>query len=161
MRIGELAKAAGLTTRTVRFYEGQGLLPNPPRTLSRYRVYRVEDVTRLEFIRKAKRLGLSLEEVRGILGLHDRREPTCAHVRSLLEGKLAQVDQAIKELRELQAELAQVRDRAGALVDCRPAGGRICGIIEGATHARSEVALAWVEGRRMGKARPREAPGRP
>jgi DNA-binding transcriptional MerR regulator len=152
VRIGELAKATGLTAKTVRFYEAQGLLPKPPRTLSRYRVYQVEDVTRLEFIRKAKRLGLSLAEVRSILGLHHRKEPTCVHVRSLLEGKLAQVDRAIKELRDLQAELVQLRERAGALVDCRPAGGRICEIIEGAPEVKGRV-VAWME------ARPVRGPG--
>ena len=73
MKIGELAKAAKLTTKTIRFYEAEGLLPNPHRTASGYRVYGLDDAGRLHFIRKAKRLGLSLEEIRSILQLHHRR----------------------------------------------------------------------------------------
>ena len=147
MRIGELAEATGLTTKTIRFYEGEGLLPNPDRTPSGYRVYDLGDTARLEFIRKAKRLGLSLEEVKGILHLHNRGEPTCVHVRSLLDGKLAQVDKALEDLKEFRAELAWLRDEAGVLEDCRPSGGRICGIIERAGLSVSNETLAWMEPR--------------
>ncbi len=84
MKIGELARATGVTAKTIRFYEAEGLLPKPQRTYSGYRMYSLEDARRLEFIRKAKRLGLSLGDVRGVLQLHDRSEPTCVHVRSLL-----------------------------------------------------------------------------
>ena len=89
MKIGQLASATGLTAKTIRFYEGEGLIPDPPRTHSGYRTYADSDVTRLEFILKAKRLGLSLDEIKGILRLHDRSEPTCMHVRALLEEKVA------------------------------------------------------------------------
>ena len=152
MRIGELAAAAGLTAKTVRFYEGEGLLPEPRRTLSQYRVYGDTDVARLQFILEAKHLGLSLEEIRGILQLHDRSEPTCVHVRSLLEGKLAHVEKVIAELREFQADLVKLRDRAGGLVDCRPLGGNICGIIEEGATTDGETALNWIGERRLGKA---------
>ena len=150
MKIGELARTTGLTTKTIRFYEATGLLPRPPRTPSGYRVYGPEEVRQLEFIRQAKRLGLSLEDVRGVLQLHDRKEPSCVHVRSLLDGKLAQVDRALQDLREFRGELARLRDRAGTTVDCRPSGGRICGIIEKGIHTKGEVALTWLEGRRKG-----------
>jgi DNA-binding transcriptional MerR regulator len=158
MNIGELAKATGLTTKTIRFYEEAGVLPGPPRTLSGYRVYRVEDIPRLEFIRKARRLGLSLEEVRGILGLHDRSEPTCLHVRSLLEEKLAQVERALEDLQGLRAELAQLRDQAGTMEDCRPSGGGICGIIEGSGVAVAGKAL--VRGLSLPAAKPATRPQR-
>jgi DNA-binding transcriptional MerR regulator len=133
MKIGELARATGLNTRTIRFYEQEGLLPDPQRTSSGYRVYGPQDVDLLEFIRKAKRLGFSLEEIKSILHLHDRREPTCLHVRSLLEEKLAQVDRVLEDLQKFRAEIVRLREEAGDLVDCRPTGGRICGIIEGAS----------------------------
>ncbi len=64
MKIGELAKETGLTAKTIRFYEGIQLLDDPGRTESGYRQYGAEDVERLEFIKKAKRLGLSLDEIR-------------------------------------------------------------------------------------------------
>ena len=133
MKIGELARATGLNTRTIRFYEQEGLLPAPQRTSSGYRLYGPQDIERLDFVRKAKRLGLSLEEVRSILHLHDRREATCGHVRSLLEEKLAQLDKVLEDLQKFRAEIVRLRDEAGDLVDCRPSGGRICGIIEGAS----------------------------
>lgn len=154
MKIGELAKAAKLTTKTIRFYEAEGLLPNPHRTPSGYRVYGLDDAGRLQFIRKAKRLGLSLEEIRGILQLHDRREPTCVHVRSLLDQKLAQVEAVLRDLQEFRADIARLRDEAGALEDCRPSGGRICGIIERSGISVSGETLTWVEGRQIGKQSP-------
>ena len=130
MKIGELAGATGLSTKTIRFYETEGLVPDPPRSDSGYRVYAEPDVARLGFILKAKRLGLSLNEIKGILQLHDRSEPTCIHVQSLLEEKVAQIETVIKDLLGFKEELETLRDNATSLVDCRPLGGNICSIIE-------------------------------
>ncbi len=66
MKIGELARATGTNAKTIRFYEAYGLMPDPPRTTSGYRSYSAESVSRLDFILKAKRLGLSLHEILGI-----------------------------------------------------------------------------------------------
>ena len=148
MKIGELARATGLTTKTIRFYEDQALLPEPPRTVSGYRVYRPGDVGRLELIRKAKRLGLSLEEIKGVLQLHDLREPTCVHVRSLLEQKLAQVEQAIADLRAFRDELAGLKDESGTLDDCAPSGGEICSIIEASGMPGLRANTVWRPKRR-------------
>ena len=130
MKIGELASATGLSTKTIRFYESEGLIPDPPRFTSGYRSYAHSDVARLEFILKAKRLGLSLDEIKGILKLHDRSEPTCVHVRSLLQDKVAQIDTVIQDLLGFKEELESLRDYATTLVDCRPLGGNICSIVE-------------------------------
>ena len=137
MKIGELATASGTTTKTIRFYEEFGLLPQAPRTESGYRIYAREDVERLDFIRKSKQLGLSLDDIVGILQLHDRSEPTCVHVAALLEEKIEQVNEAVRELRELGRELTDLREKAGTMADCHPSGGNICGIVE-----RSEVTLS-------------------
>ena len=146
MKIGELAKATGFTERTIRYYERQGLLPDPKRTPSGYRTYGPADIDRLAFIRKAKRLGLSLEDIKGVLRVHDRSQPTCGHVRSLLEAKLAQVDAVLRDLQAFRADLAVLHRRAGTMEDCRPAGGRICGIIEDSAFGASQEALAWLRG---------------
>lgn len=130
MKIGELAKATGLTTKTIRFYEGEGLITNPPRTPSGYRKYGPKDLDRLDFILKAKRLGLSLPDIRNVLYLHDRNEPTCEHVRSILEEKLNQVEKALQDLQVFRIELMRLRDESQTIVDCKPMGGRICSIIE-------------------------------
>ena len=130
MKIGELAKATGLTTKTIRFYEGEGLITNPPRTPSGYRKYGPKDLDRLDFILKAKRLGLSLPDIRNVLYLHDRNEPTCEHVRSILEEKLNQVEKALQDLQVFRIELMRLGDESQTIVDCKPMGGRICSIIE-------------------------------
>ncbi len=132
MNIGAVAKATGVPAKTIRYYEGEGLLPPPKRTQSGYREYASADSERLLFIKKARTLGLSLKEVKSILLLHDGRAPTCFHVRSLLETKLVQIEETMQHLRAFQAEIERLRDSAGELEDCRPSGGRICGIIEDA-----------------------------
>ena len=136
MKIGELARGAGTTTKTIRFYEQGGLLPDPPRSASGYRAYGPDDVERLDFIRRAKRLGLSLEEIKGVLQLNDRDEPTCVHVRALLGEKIRRLEQVVRDLREFRIELLALRDQAGEMVDCHPTGGNVCGIVE-----RSELTL--------------------
>ena len=67
MRIGELADRLGVTTKSIRFYESIGLLPDPARTASGYRDYAEADAERLTFIKTAQRLGLSLDEIREIM----------------------------------------------------------------------------------------------
>ena len=131
MKIGQLATATGLSTGTIRYYELEGVIPPPRRTGSGYRVYADEDVRRLDFIGKSKRLGLSLGEIKGILQVHDRDEPTCGHVRSLMDAKLLQIDAAVAELTELRTQLVALRDSGGDEEDCRPIGGQICSLIEG------------------------------
>ena len=74
-------------------------------------------------------MGLSLDEIKGILKLHDRSEPTCVNVRSLLEEKVAQIETVIQDLLGFKEELETLRDKATSLVDCRPLGGNICSII--------------------------------
>ena len=145
MKIGELAKATNLSTKTIRFYESEGLIPDPPRTNSGYRSYADSDVVRLEFILRAKRLGLSLDEIKGILKLHDRSEPTCVHVRSLLQEKVAQIDMVIQDLLGFKEELESLRDQQTSLADCRPLGGNICSIIEQSGIKVTPSSLGWAE----------------
>ena len=145
MKIGELARAAGITAKTIRFYEGEGLIPDPPRTNSGYRAYADADVGRLEFILKAKRLGLSLGEIKGILRLHDRSEPTCVHVRTLLEEKMAQIETAIQDLLGFKEELRSLGAQTTSIVDCRPLGGNICSIIEESGINIAPSSLAWAD----------------
>ena len=144
MKIGDLARAVGTTVKTIRFYEDAGLIPAAPRTESGYRIYEKADVERLEFIRSAKRLGMSLEEIRGVLQLHDLNEPTCVHVRALLDDKIARIELALKELRDFRRELASLRDKAGDLEDCCPTGGNICGIVERSEVTLDEASMTWL-----------------
>ena len=130
MKIGELARVTGTNAKTIRFYEGEGLMPEPLRTPSGYRSYDGESVGRIEFILKAKRLGLSLNEILGILRLHDAKESTCVHVRDLLNQKIAEVETTIDALQGFKGDLVALKDSATGLVDCKPLGGGICSIVE-------------------------------
>ena len=151
MKIGELAKATGLTTKTIRHYELHRLLEDPERTESGYRIYGEADVERLEFVKKAKRLGLSLEEIRDILILHEQRLSPCVHVLAVLDRKLEQVDDMISELDEFRRELLRLRMESEVRLEQLPEESRICGIIEHGIHGKGLAALTLTEGRRERK----------
>jgi len=148
MKIGELAKETGLTAKTIRFYEGVQLLDDPGRTESGYRQYGAEDVERLEFIKNAKRLGLSLDEIRDILKIRALSQSPCVHVRALLDQKLEQVDAVIRQLEEFRQALQQLGAESHEVVEQAAVQPCICGIIEKGIDADGQVAMAWVERRR-------------
>ena len=124
LTIGKLAAAAGVGVDTVRFYERAGLLKKPVRTPSGYRMYATSDSARLRFVRRAKALGFSLEEVGELLRLNDGRG-TRLSVRTLTERRLAQIEQRLAELQRMRKTLRHL------LHDCHgdgPLAG--CPIIE-------------------------------
>ena len=148
LRIGELAKATGSTTKTIRYYELVGLLQEPERTESGYRLYNAKDVERLIFIKKAKSLGFSLTDVGETLVLYDTRQAPCVHVLALLDRKIQEIDRLVNELKELQHELMQLREESAKRVERGVEGGPICGIIERGIHAKGQAALTWLESQR-------------
>jgi DNA-binding transcriptional MerR regulator len=117
MRIGELAQASGMLPKTIRFYEEIGLLPPAQRTENRYRIYNQEDVQRLRFIRNARRLDFSIDDLKEVLALRDRGEAPCRYVSHLLETKQLEIEVRIRQLQELQQELQQLLDQASSLPD--------------------------------------------
>jgi DNA-binding transcriptional MerR regulator len=129
MRIGQLAHRSGLASSAVRYYERLGLLPAPERTASGYRSYGDEALDRLAFIRSAQAVGLTLAEVRQVLGLRDAGEAPCEVVTELIDRRHAEVRARIVELQALERELAELRERATRLEprDCDPSG--ICHVI--------------------------------
>lgn len=147
MRIGDLATATSLTTKTIRYYESLGLLPKPSRTTAGYRVFGQGDAERLHFISKAKHLGLSLADVRDILTLHDQNQYPCVHVMALLDRKIAEIDALLEHLGDLRRELRQLRAESEERLKDTPKDGSICGIIERGIHSRGELALVWLEAR--------------
>jgi MerR family mercuric resistance operon transcriptional regulator len=100
LNIGELAKAAGVPTSTVRYYERAKLLQPSGRSVSNYRIYSQEDLKRLRFIRAAQATGFALDDVVKLL-----RPAPCGKVQGLIEERLAQVGQRMKELRHVQRVL--------------------------------------------------------
>ncbi|MEF2552277.1 helix-turn-helix domain-containing protein [Aurantimonas sp. A2-1-M11] len=104
---GELARATGSNIETIRYYEKTGLLPDPPRTGAGYRVYSSAHALRLRFILRARELGFSMDDIRGLLGLGDGAAPTCSEVKDRTERHLADVRAKIADLKRIDAVLAQ------------------------------------------------------
>jgi len=100
-RIGELARAAGVPTSTVRYYEREGILRPSGRTASNYRLYAEVDLERLRFIRAAKATGFSLDDITKLL-----RPAPCGRVQELIEARLSHVESRMKELRHVKKVLA-------------------------------------------------------
>ncbi|MFQ5902874.1 MAG: heavy metal-responsive transcriptional regulator [Candidatus Binatia bacterium] len=153
LKIGQVAKATGLTAKTIRYYELLGLLREAARTESGYRVYGDRDVARLKFITKAKGLALSLTEIKDILALYDQRQRPCIHVLALLDKKLEEIDTALRQLQKFRDELVQLREESAGHLESLSADAAICGIIERGVHLRGEQALVWLESHRRGKRR--------
>jgi len=106
MQIGEVAKLTTLTVDAIRFYERRALLPKAPRTVGRFRLYTNDDVVRLGFIRQMQGLGFSLTEIRQLLELREHHLDACLEVRDLLKTKLEKVHSKVRELEQLERELA-------------------------------------------------------
>ncbi len=130
MRIGELAKTAGVTPDTIRYYEREGLLPAAERTPSGYRDYGPEALEDLLFIKKAQALGLKLADVREVLEISAGGKPPCEHVRATVTARLTEVEERLRELRGLRATLRETLER----LDRAPApkAGCRCAVIESA-----------------------------
>jgi Cu(I)-responsive transcriptional regulator len=131
MNIGQLARQAGVPIDTVRYYERQQLLPTAQRSAGGYRVFSDSDLTRLQFIRRAKALGFSLEEIGELLGLSDQRGQDMAQVRDSAVHKLHDIEQRIGELQRMHGALKQ-------LVDACPGHGGLeqCPILAALTEPR-------------------------
>jgi DNA-binding transcriptional MerR regulator len=132
MRIGVLAAQAGLTTKTIRFYEEAGLLPEPARTPAGYRDYPAEAAGRLAFIRDAQAAGLTLAEIRGVLAIRDGGQAPCRHVTGLIDQHLAQVEQRLTELTQARDALRDLERRARATDPADCSKDQVCSILTGA-----------------------------
>ena len=106
MQIGQLATQAGVAIDTVRYYERQGLLPPPERRASGYRQYGQDDISRLRFIRRAKDLGFSLQEIQDLLRLSGSPDADRGEVRALAQHRLADIERRMRELDAMRATLA-------------------------------------------------------
>jgi MerR family transcriptional regulator, copper efflux regulator len=112
MRIGEVAASAGVNRQTIRFYEREGLLPNPTRRDNGYREYPADTVALVRFIKRAQDLGFSLNEAKALSDLRPTAGRDRPRVRALAEAKLADVRQRIAQLQAIERALA------GFVTDC-------------------------------------------
>ena len=124
MKIGELARAAGLAVETVRFYEKQGLLPAPARHENNYRRYDEQALQRLRFIGNCRALDMSLDEVRTLLDFIEHPGADCSPVDALVAEHLQHVRQRMAELRALERQLKLLQSACG---HARPQA--LCGIV--------------------------------
>jgi DNA-binding transcriptional MerR regulator len=122
MQIGEVARQVGVATSAIRFYEEAGLLPPPNRTPSGYRDYDVSVVDRLAFIRAGQAVGLTLSELADVLQIRDRGEAPCRHVSQLIDVRIGDIDERIRDLRRLRKDLVAVATKAAGFdpEECPP-----------------------------------------
>ncbi len=115
---GTLAARTGVHAETIRYYEKIGLLPPPARGANGYRLYGEEHVRRLRFIRRARALGFSIEELRDLIALAEGRPEDCAAVARMAERQLARIRLRIADLERivdtLEGQVAACRTRAGS-----------------------------------------------
>jgi MerR family mercuric resistance operon transcriptional regulator len=137
MLIGQLADALGIPTRTVRFYELKGLLPDPERAENGYRVYDDTTLARLRFIRTAQTAGLTLAEIASVIHVRDDGTAPCSHVDSLLETKLAEVRERRRQLATLETELSQLLGRSRQLDPADCTAGEICHVFSSGEDAQT------------------------
>jgi DNA-binding transcriptional MerR regulator len=130
MKIGEVASQSGMTVEAVRFYERQGLLPRPPRTEAGYRVYADADLRRIQFIRQAKRLGFSLQEIVRFQRLRERGHCPCHEVIEILEHHLRETEDQLQRLQDFRDETARTLKQWKRNGTREVPGEVICGLIE-------------------------------
>jgi Hg(II)-responsive transcriptional regulator len=107
--IGKLADAADVGIDTVRFYERRGLLPAPMRTASGYRLYDANSISRIRFVRRAKTLGFTLDEIQNLLKLQDNAGAK-AEVKAITKHKLQQIDVKIADLTRMRTVLEELSE---------------------------------------------------
>ena len=103
--ISQLAKAADIPTTTVRYYERIGLVKPEDRSYGNYRLYGDESLRKLKFIRAAQAIGFTLDDVKSLLADGDGNAPTCGNVQGLIEARLTDVEERLRDLRHVRKVL--------------------------------------------------------
>ena len=129
MRIGEAAEAAGMTAKTLRFYDDRALLPAAERAANGYRDYGQEILSLLGFIRRARTAGLTLAQIQDTLRLRDSGQTPCIHVRDLLADRLSELDIRIAELTTLRPIVADIHDHVAAADPASYDPGETCSYV--------------------------------
>lgn len=112
LTIGRIAKITDLTPKAIRLYEQHGIIDEAKRTQAGYRTYDADDVALLNFVRKAKLLGLRLDEIKQIVDLNRSGTKPCQTVLGLLSKRVEQIDNQVAELKSLRRTLSSVCEQA-------------------------------------------------
>jgi len=151
----QLAQRAHVNLETIRFYEGEGLLPAAPRTASGYRKFSESTIDRLAFVKRAKALGFSLEEVRELLIFQDEHVDACAEVRDLLRAKLSVVRGKKAELEKLEAHLSAALRKCNQALKQQPKSQEACPVLLQMADSRPNIGVVKTNGVRQIAARGR------
>ena len=127
--IGDVAARGGIGPEAVRFYERRGLLPRPHRAPNGYRIYSEEHLARIDFIKRAQSLGLSLDEIRDVIELRGHADNACQHVEELLEAKVQKVDEQIANLQRYRKDLMRSLRSCKKSLEYHP-DDAVCPVIE-------------------------------
>jgi DNA-binding transcriptional MerR regulator len=127
LRVSDLASKAGVSSGTIRFYEKEGLLPEPPRSPSGYREYDGATVERIEFIKAGQALGMRLSDIKELTDIRDHGRCPCGHTTQVLERRIVEVEQEIDRLMRLKTNLMNMKNSAidGKYEWCCPRDERI------------------------------------
>jgi DNA-binding transcriptional MerR regulator len=140
MYAGELARLTGVSADTIRYYERSGLLHTAPRSVSGYRLFPPDALTRVQLIRSAFAVGLSVRELAGVFRERNRGGAPCHQVRKLVTSKLEAIEADLRELRSWQTELRQTLAQWDVLLAKTPQGKQ-ARLLEGlaAIHPNSRI----------------------
>jgi MerR family mercuric resistance operon transcriptional regulator len=134
LTIGQVAKAAQVNVETLRYYERRGLVPRPPRSLTRYRRYPEDTPPRVRFVKHAQALGFSLLEIRELLSLRATPRARCADVKRRAETKISEIDTKVRALRAMSNALRRLVSQCEGEL---PASA--CPILESFDERRREI----------------------
>lgn len=113
MTIGKVANRAGVGVETIRFYEREGLIEEPARRGSGYRIYPADTVDRVRFIKRAKELGFSLKEIKELMALRLAPGATCGQVKRRAEAKIGDIEDKIRSLQRMKQALQELTAACG------------------------------------------------
>lgn len=108
LKVGEVAKQAGVNLQTIHYYERRGLLPKPPRTGSNYRAYPEDAVLRVRFVKRAQELGFTLKEIKELLSLRAAPRPRCSDIRERAQTKVQNIDDKVRTLQAMRKALTKL-----------------------------------------------------
>ncbi len=130
-KVGEVAEQARVRVQTLHFYERMGLVPKPKRSAANYRLYSTDAVKRVQFIKKAQAIGLTLEEIKDILDVKDHGKAPCRRVAEVAAERLEQIDSELARLRAFRRSLVAVLPQwqHDTAVE-RACAGEFCDLIE-------------------------------
>src|SRR6266436_2063697 len=111
MKIGEVADRGGVNLQTIRYYEREGLLPEPPRLQSGYRMFPEDTVRRIHFIKRAQELGFTLAEIKELLALRIDQKRNRAEVRTLAQAKIVDIEEKLRTLKKMKRVLSDLTER--------------------------------------------------